>query len=246
MISAVLLIEAGILLGYVPLTALGISCSVLGATAISLPKEIGVSDTVKAILQGATLTTEALLNDIESAGIKISRLQKEVVYLSPEALVSNAHVGLSPRYLPPRDGLIAAYIPFRPLDPSTSVETMLQAPRKLVGNDQNGLVVLPIGASIAGIPEITDSGADLEGALRKVLVDSGICSSLTAIELESMFILELERVKFRNESSQYSRILGSMPVSLAACVCAAVSKEPVIVLDERTDGSRIVAMLRVG
>src|SRR6266699_4948381 len=92
----------------IPLVALGISCIILGFTALSLPRQIGGGPGMRAMLEGATLSVEALLE---------------------ASTVGRA------TYLPPADGgIIFAYIPLGPQSENLSLNEMRQAPKSLIGD----------------------------------------------------------------------------------------------------------------
>jgi hypothetical protein len=231
------------LLHSVPLTALGIACAILGFTAASLPEEMKATDSVIAILRGSTFATGAVLDDVENSGVKLSQLRKGGILLAPEALTSAIDISASPRYLPPRDGLIGVFIPVRPIAKSTGPEAMWQAPRKLDGNSQDGLLVFPIGAAIPAIPGLATKGGSIVDSLQEVLVASGICSHIDVAEAGNILILEARDVKVGGENTHYADVLGSIPVSLAASVVAAISEKQVIILDEQNEGGRRVSRL---
>src|SRR5712664_1021495 len=145
-----------LIVGIVPLAALGISCIILGFTAVSLPRQGGGGFGTRAMLQGATLSVEALLD---------------------RCTVRRA------TYLPPSvDGLISAYIPLGPETGTLSKDEMRQAPKSLVSDNQKGVLVYPIGSVLTRIPEF-QNGISLEERIRYILVESAdICSQVIAEE----------------------------------------------------------------
>jgi len=105
--GTVLALWSYFILRIIPLVALGISCIILGFTALSLPRQIGGGRGMRAMLEGATLSVEALLE---------------------ASTVGRA------TYLPPSDGgIIFAYIPLSLQPENLSLNEMRQAPRSLVG-----------------------------------------------------------------------------------------------------------------
>ena len=144
------------------------------------------------------------------------------------------------------------YIPLEPTGRVSDVSEMWKAPASLLqfeeGQEgQKGLLLFPIGASVGGIPSLAaGTSMNIEESLDEVLVEPGICSSVAVAETGNLTIVEMRGVKVKTGDTLYSRVLGSIPVSLAASVIAAVQSRPVIILDERIEHSRTIARYRVG
>jgi hypothetical protein len=204
--------------GLVPLTALGISCIILGFTAVSLPSRIGGGSGMRAMLQGATLSVEALLE--------------------------HCTVGRA-TYLPPSDGVILAYIPLSPETETPRLNEMRQAPKNLSGNNQKGLLVYPVGSELSRIPEF-QGGLSLEERLRYILVESAnICSQVMAEETRSLIVVGMKGADVNIQGQRYLDSLGSLPSSLAACAIAALHDKPVTLLEERRTTERLIAVFRL-
>ena len=203
----------------VPLEALGISCIILGITAVSLPRNISGGSGLRAMLQGATLSVEALLDQ---------------------------HVVQRATYLPPvEDGVVTAYVPLSPETATLSQSEMRMAPKSLVGNNQKGLLLYPVGSELGSLPEFQD-GLSLEERLRYVLVESAnICSQVMAEETGSLIIVGLKGADLNIQGQRYLASLGSLPSSLAACVIAALHNKPVTLLEERRTSDRLTAIFRL-
>jgi hypothetical protein len=207
------------LVSVVPLAALGISCIILGFTAVSLSRNTGGGPGLSAMLQGATLSVEALLDH----------------YVVQRAT-----------YLPPvDDGVVSAYIPLSPETETPSQSEMRKAPKSLVGNNQKGLLLYPVGSELSRIPEFQD-GLSLEERLRYVLVESAnICSQVMAEETGNLIIVGLKGADLNIQGQRYMASLGSLPSSLAACVIAALHNKPVILLEERRTSDRLTAVFQL-
>jgi hypothetical protein len=207
------------LVGVVPLAALGISCIILGFTAVSLPPHIGGGPGLRAMLQGATLGVEALLE---------------------QRTVRRA------TYLPPGDGgVVHAYVPLSLETETLSLNEMRQAPKILVDNNQKGVLVYPVGSELSRIPEFQD-GLSLEESLRYVLVESAnICSQVMAEETGSLVIVGMKGADLDIQGQRYRDSLGSLPSSLAACVIAMLHNKPVTLIEEKRDGDRTVAVFQL-
>ena len=203
----------------VPLMALGISCIILGFTVVSLPRHIGGGPGLRAMLQGATLSVEAQLEQYA--------VQKAT-------------------YLPPSNGgAISAYVPLSPETETPSLNEMRLAPKSLVGNGQKGVLVYPVGSELTRIPEFQD-GLSLEETLKYVLVESAnLCSRVMAEETESLIIVGMKDADANVQGQRYLDSLGSLPTSLAACVIAALHNKPVTLLEERKAGDRLIAVFRL-
>jgi hypothetical protein len=224
--SALILISFGIaltlysyfIIGIVPFAALGISCIILGFTVLSLPRHIGGGPGMRAMLRGATLSIEALLEP--------------------------CNVGRA-IYLPPDDGgVISAYVPLSPEAKALSQKEMRQAPKSLVGNHQEGMLVYPVGSDLSKIPDFQD-GLSLEERLRYVLVESAdICSRVMVEETGTLIVVGMNGADMDIQGQKYLSSLGSLPSSLAACIIATVHDRPVTLIEERKAGDRLIAVFR--
>jgi hypothetical protein len=205
--------------GIIPLVGLGISCIILGLTALSLPRHIMGGPGMKAMLQGATLSVESLLE---------------------QSTVGKA------TYLPPADGgPIFAYVPLSLLPETININEMKQAPKSLVGNNQKGLLVYPVGSELNRVPEFQEV-LSLEEKLKYVLVESAnICSRVMVEETGSVTIVAMESADLNIQGQKYLDSLGSLPSSLAACVIVTLHNKPVTLLEERRVGDRLIARFRL-
>src|SRR5437879_7850459 len=140
--------------------------------------------------------------------------------LSVEALLEASTVGRA-TYLPPSDGgIIFAYIPLSLQPENLSLNEMRQAPRSLVGNNQKGLLVYPVGSELNRIPEFQD-GFSLEEGLRYVLVESAdICSRVLVEQTGNLIVVGMTGAKVDVQGVNYQNSVGSVPSSLAASVIA--------------------------
>jgi hypothetical protein len=206
------------IVGVVPLTALGISCIILGFTVVSLPRRIG-GPGMRAMLQGAALGFEA-------------QLEQRMVHRAT--------------YLPPGDsGVISAYIPFSPETETLSLNEMRQAPKSLASSNQKGMLVYPVGSELTKVPNFED-GISIEERLRYILVESAnLCSRVMAEETGSRIIVGMKDADLNIQGQKYLKSLGSLPSSLAACVIAMARRQPVTLIEEKTDGDRMVAVFQL-
>jgi len=174
---------------------------------------------MRAMLQGATLSVEALLE---------------------QCTVRRA------TYLPPGDGgVIYAYVPLSPETETLSQNEMRQAPRSLVGNNQKGVLLYPVGSELSRIPEFQD-GLSLEERLRYILVGSAdICSRVMAEETGSLIVVGMKGADLNTQGQRYLDSLGSLPSSLAACVIATFHNKPLTLLEEKKAGDMLIARFRL-
>jgi len=224
--SVLVLISFGLSLSFysyfvvsvVPLTALGISCIILGLTVVSLPRRIG-GPGMRAMFQGAALGFEAQLE---------------------QCMVHRA------TYLPPGDGgVISAYIPLGPETETLSVNEMRQAPKSLASKNQKGMLVYPVGSELTKVPDFED-GLSIEERLKYILVEStNLCSRVMTEENGSLIIVGMNGADLDIQGQKYLESLGSLPSSLAACVIAMSHNTPVTLIEEKTDGDRMVAVFQL-
>ena len=199
----------------VAIEALGLSFIVLGFTALSLPRQLTGSQGMGALFQGAILEVETMLEPF-SAG--------RAVYLPPE-----------------KNGRVAAYVPLTEDGGVPDFDEMRHASTRIVDPGQKGVLIYPVGAELATLPEL-NNGMSLEAALNLVLVESAEVCSRVEVEVGArMIVVAMENVKVDTRPPSYLRSFGSIPASLAACVIAVSSHTPVKVIDETGVGSKNIA-----
>jgi hypothetical protein len=223
LLTGVILLAASVLISVVsfvssnpaPFIALGIACAILGLITLTLPDELKTAPAMNVLLSSAVLAIDSSLQGLSEAKTNGA----------PSAI-----------YLPPGpDGIVYAYLPLG--SSVADIGKMQSAPTKL-GGSESGVRVVPIGAEVTHIPEISESQDDapisLTEGLENVLVDSSdLCSSVNVIEVGEDLILELSGLKVRLDvAKNYSKYLGSIQASLAACVVAYSRKRPVVILSE--------------
>jgi hypothetical protein len=206
-------------IGVVPLAALGFACIILGFSIVSLPRQVSGGPAVRVLLQGSIL--------------------------SVEALIGKSSVGRA-TYLPPAgDGLVSAYVPLNGGAENLSLEEMRRAPRSMVKEHQEGVLVYPVGSEFSRIPEFQD-GFSLEDGLKYILVEStDLCSRVMAEETGKTIIVGMKDPETDVEGQIYRDSLGSLPSSLAACVIATLHEKPVTLIEERKSGDRLIARFRL-
>ncbi|MEM0075605.1 MAG: hypothetical protein QXV84_04570 [Conexivisphaerales archaeon] len=199
-----------------PLTALGIACVILGFTAASLPEHVVPRNAVKAMLRGAVLNIEALLEEFE--------VHEKAIYLAP------------------KDGLVTAFIPLKNNPKQASVDQIYKAPRRVVtqAGGEPGLIIFPPGAEIVRASEIAE--ASLEQAIQYILVEvTELCSSASVVENADSIVVDMKKVKVNTEAERYSSSMGSIATSIAACIIAYVRKKAISLVSEEHYDSSITA-----
>lgn len=89
-----------------------------------------------------------------------------------------------------------------------------------------------------------ERGTDLEAALELVLVDTlGLCDGVRVIARERTILVEVLGARESGEPSRFSRVLGPLPVHVAAAVVAQVGGLPVRVESWERRGENILATL---
>lgn len=233
-----------LLSGSVVLVAFGLACVMLGLTTSSLPHELTASASMKALLHGSTLSSEKILQEAVSRNREIRLVRKEEVVLSPPASLEDESLRMAAVYLPPKNGLVGVFLPLGSMVKTGDLDAMWNAPTRVT--DGRGLLVFPVGAAIGEILTSTEEDLDLEECLRQVVVDSAdLCAAIMVSEAENTIVVRFTGVKIQADSSLYSRIMGSIPTSITACVVCAIKKRPAVVLDELISQDRILARLRV-
>jgi hypothetical protein len=208
-----------LVLGSVPFTAMGLALVIVGATVALLPEEVVPRRAVKSMLRGATYGIEAMLEEFNASGKAV--------------------------YAPPRDGLVAAYVP---LTSGTATSSAGDSPKRMITmfGGRPALMVYPPGADVVRAAQLGDE-AKLEESLQLVLADTAeLCSSLRATVTGETVAMEMWNPKVKTEAPRYVSSLGSLQASLAACVIATVMKKNVVVTEERPVGKKVLATFSLG
>lgn len=233
----------------IPLTMLGTASAIIGIVMLLTPHHLVPHQVVKALITGSTNNIEAILEEFNANHKAI--------------------------YLPPREGRIYTYIPLL-INPTVPTSREIEkAPRRVIThiNGSPGLIIYPPGSEVvklAGLSEASDPQSalyNIESNLSYVLLDfTELVSGVKVNILKAQFIepdkesetefkkalksarinLELKGVKIQSETPRFTRILGSLPLSIAACVVATATQRPVKILSESRQHRKITALLEVG
>ncbi len=172
----------------VPITALGIACIVLGLTAATLPEELTGSGAMKMLLGSAAISTQSMLEELEARGYPMKQISTEGISLNVDVPVEDYDSLGTTIYLPPKNGLVAVFLPLCSKIATSNLDAMWGAPKKLTDlkDCSSGFVLFPIGSEVGEILT-SDDHDNLEETLRFVLVESAqLCSSVKADELEDL------------------------------------------------------------
>jgi len=204
----------------VPLTALGISCVVLGITTALIPESPIPASNIRSMIKGSCLNIEALLEEFDA--------EERCVYL------------------PPRDGRVFAYVPLNTGHGLSNVWQAMEAPIRVVtevGGEQGLMIFLPVSNDmLSSIGE--DSKA--EEALSNILVEKlEFLESVKEAESGDKVVVRMSGSRMETDLPRFKKVLGSLPTSIAGCVLAFVFDKPLALIEEEVSGRVITATFEV-
>ena len=205
----------------VTFTALGLASVVLGATALLIPSSPVPAGTVRAMVEGASVNVEALLEEYDAS--------------------SKAY------YLPPVDDRVYCFVPLSGDVGGWQLDMVMGAPVRVITEvaGVRGLMVFPPGSEIVRLSLLGEESG-LEDALSYVLVDYlEAVESVKAVESGDRVVVQLNRYRVDTDFPRVKLCLGSIPVSTAGCVLAWVTEKPVLFVDEDGSGESTTATFRV-
>lgn len=215
--GAVLALFSHYIAGNIPLTALGLACIILGSSIALTPSSPVPRLAVKAMLEGASLNLEAILEEFNVEGKAI--------------------------YMPPRDGRVFAFIPLSSNPSSVEVEEAARAPLRVLTSlgGKLGLMAFPPGSEVvklAGVP----LGSSVEEAVNLALVEflEG-ADSAKAVKEGEKIIVEIANPIIEAELPRVKGSLGSLAVSVAGCALAQSLGKPIRFSSEMVEGRKIKA-----
>ena len=223
------LVPGSFLAGSVPIAALAIALAIIGAVILLVVPGSASEEAYKALLNDATRDIGMLMEEIG--------LNEKAYFLQTQTGEIRAFIPIS--NTGGEGGESGPHL-------NASSHLGLESSRLVVDNgNQKGLLLIPPGAQLVKLAKV-EKGADLEGALRSVLVDfSGIASSVLALEEKGSRVM---RVQIREptiswESSSLSQCLGSPASCVAGCVVAAVKGETIRIVEEKVDSNLVLLSL---
>jgi len=217
----------------VPLTTLGLAFAILGLVMLILPEYLVPHEVVRGMISGSVANIEAVLEEFGATRKAI--------------------------YLPPREGKVYAYIPLSGNPSYPEFSEIVNAPKRIISNVDGhpGLFIYPPGSDVAALSGVTgeenreegmrEIEAEVENSISYCIVDFAELASKVRINIEeNKIFLAMKNVKIEVEAPRFTRVLGSVPVSLAACVVAKASRMSVRIVVESQEGKWLRAVLEVG
>jgi len=203
----------------VPLTALGLSTIILGATLLLVPSNPTPAHHIRAMVEASLVNIEALLEEFDVMG--------EAVYL-------------------PRDERISAFIPVEE-GMELNVDTERISVRVLTeSHGVPGVMVFPPGSELVRLALLPED-IQVEDALNAVLVDfAEMADSVKVVSEGDQVLVELVSPKVVSDYDRVNRSLGSLAVSVSGCVIADNLGRPVYFLREESVDNKLTGFFRVG
>lgn len=203
----------------VPLTALGLSTIILGATLLLVPSNPAPAHQIRAMVEASLVNIEALLEEFDVMG--------EAVYL-------------------PSDERVSAFIPIEEGMEST-IDTERIPVRVLTeSNGVPGVLIFPPGSELVRLALLPEDIL-LEDALNAVLVDfAEIVNSVKAVSETDQVLVELVSPKVGSDYDRVNHSLGSLAVSVSGCIIAYITGKPVFFVREETVDNKVSGFFRVG
>ncbi|MEM2025226.1 MAG: hypothetical protein QXW94_02930 [Desulfurococcaceae archaeon] len=214
----VLALGSYLLLGSVPLTALGIGMVVVGAAWALTPVQPVPERSVAELVESSCSNVEAFLELLGASGRAV--------------------------YVPSRVGVVA-YVPLNGSSaPLSYVAENPDKPVARVGGSLGVVVVPPRPRLVSHNPGPPEG--DLESALRQVMVEeSGVAESVRAVVSGDAVVVEVRRPRIEVGHPRFRLVMGSLASCIAAQAVAAATSRPVTIVDESREGDRLVTRLRL-
>ena len=200
-------------------TSIGLASTILGATALLVPSRAIPGESIKALVEAASVNVEALLEEFDAEGKAV--------------------------YLAPRDDRVYCFVPLREsmVDGLRFERISVRVLSRVGGVD--GLFVFPPGSEVVRLAGLGEENG-VEDALVYLLVDYvELVESVRAVETGDRVVVELLRPRVDPEYTRYQMCLGSLASSVAGCVLAWIYDAPVVYIGEEKTDDRITASFRV-
>jgi hypothetical protein len=150
-------------------------------------------------------------------------------------------------YLPPREGLVCAYVPLTASPEYEGVSAAMAAPISVfsVAGGVRALMIFPPGSEIVRIASL-EEGSDVDKALSDILVDFlEVVESVKAVRSGDLYILEMSRARVDTRFPRFKLVLGSLLTSIVGCILAAVLGKPVVLVNEDLSGKKVTVSFKV-
>lgn len=207
-----------LLIGNVPLTAMGIGLTVLGAAWALTPPNPLPKNAVQRLVKSSCSNIEALLEGLGA-------FEKAI-------------------YIPRKKGGIAAYVPLKKAGEAMLSE-IAENVGKLVfkRGGSLGVIIMPPNPALSN----TQSGElqDVYSLLEHALVESEVAEAVKAVVDDNFVTVDVEKPNLDIEYPRFRLVMGSIPASLAAQAVAWALSKPVQVEWEKRNVNRLTVRLRV-
>jgi len=214
---------AYMLIGSIPLTAMGIGLIIIGVSWALTPTHPVPRKAVSDIVVSSCSNIEALLEFVGAT--------KRAIYVPSEG-----------------GGKVIAYVPLRGSEGGLPLKAIAENPGRVIVRQGGslGIIVTPPKIEFGGGNPGIEGDGSIEPLLNYVLVEtSEIAESVKAVRSGESFIIEVYGVRVDVEYQRFRAVMGSLPSCLAAQVAAAASSRPVQIADERRDRDKITVHLRL-
>lgn len=218
--GAVFSLTSYLLIGSVPLTAMGIGLVIVGIAWALTPPNPLPREVVKNLVRSSCSNIEVLL----------------------EALGANEKAV----YVPVKDGReVVAYVPIRKAGALT-LEDIAKSEGRIVVNRGGsfGVIVTPPKVSLSN-PHPSAESLDVHSMLEHVLVESEVATSVKSVAKGNMIIVEVKGLRIDINYPRFRNVMGSLPSSIAAQAVALAASKPAQVTLEKRDKNRLIIHVRV-
>lgn len=215
--SAAMAAWSYMIIGSIPLTALGIGLSILGISIILTPTETVNPRTIRTLLEGSVLSLEALLEEF--------------------------NVSSRGYYVMATDGRVYLYVPIGGSSGPPSNPANITG---LVSTSGRGryLVLIPPGSEIVRSPEIPVMS--LEDSLRHILVELTDLADGVEVEVGERVVVWLKSPRGHISAGRFKNVFGSLEASIVACMIASILGVCRVVEEREMKNSRIIILEVVG
>lgn len=210
-----------LVLNDVTFTALGLASVILGVTAYLVPSSPVPVDSVRAMMEGAFVNVEALLEEYDATSKGV--------------------------YMPPVNDRVYCFVPLSGELRDWDIQRLKEAPVRVVSefSGVRGLTVFPPGSDVVRLSQLGEESG-VEDALSFVLVDFlELVESVRAVRNGDRYAVRLINVRSDSVYPRVRMCLGSGSTSVAGCVLAWVLGVPVEFLGEDDLGDSLTASFRV-
>jgi hypothetical protein len=202
----------------IPLTALGLSTIILGATLLLVPSNPIPAHQIRAMVEASLVNIEAMLEEFDVMG--------KAVYL-------------------PQDERIGAFIPIEEGQESSNIVDKVPVRVLTESNGVPGVLVFPPGSELVRLA-LLPVEILLEDALTAVLVDfSELADSVKTVSQDDQILIELVSPKVGSDFDRVNNSLGSLSVSISGCIIAHSVNKPVYFLREEREENILTGFFRV-